>query len=121
MSSEPILYDLVLLLSTKAESAARAKVLADVEASIAAAGGSVERSQEWGQRPTAFEIDHQGEAEYHLLQFHGPTALLETLQHNLHIADEVLRFRIIKVLRGTPPAPDEAPPLVVGGTAGDDA
>ena len=121
MPSEPILYDLVLLLSAKAEAPARTKVLADVEAAINAAGGSVERNQEWGHRPTAYPIDHQGEAEYHLLQFTGPTTLLETLQHNLHIADDVVRFRIIKVVRGTPPAPDEAPPLVVGGTAGDDA
>jgi small subunit ribosomal protein S6 len=114
MSSEPTLYDLVLLLSAKSDQTARAKVLAEVEAAISAAGGSVERNQEWGQRPTAFPIDHQSEAEYHLLQFTGPTALLEDLQHNLSISDDVLRFRIIKVLRGTPPAPDTAPPVIVG-------
>jgi small subunit ribosomal protein S6 len=114
MSSEPNLYDLVLMLKTSSDEAARAKVLTDIEASIAAAGGSVERNQEWGQRPTAYKIDHQGEAEYHLLQFMGPVTLLEDLQHNLGISDDVLRFRIIKVLRGTPPAPDTAPPVVIG-------
>jgi small subunit ribosomal protein S6 len=122
MSSEPTLYDLVLLLSTNSDEPARAKVLTDVEASITAAGGEVSRNQEWGLRPTAYKIDHQAEAEYHLLQFTGPTALLEDLQHNLGISDDVLRFRIIKVVRGTPPAPDQAPPVVVGsaGVGGDD-
>jgi small subunit ribosomal protein S6 len=114
MPSEPHLYDLVLLLKTSSDEAARAKVRADIDAAIAAAGGSIERNQEWGQRPTAYQIDHQGEAEYHLLQFMGPPALLEELQHNLGISDDVLRFRIIKVKRGTPPAPDTAPPVVVG-------
>ncbi len=114
MPSEPHLYDLVLLLKTSSDEAARAKVRADIDAAIAAAGGSIERNQEWGQRPTAYQIDHQGEAEYHLLQFMGPPALLEELQHNLGISDDVLRFRIIKVKRGTPPAPDSAPPVVVG-------
>jgi small subunit ribosomal protein S6 len=114
MPSEPHLYDLVLLLKTSSDEAARAKVRADIDASIAAAGGSVERNQEWGQRPTAYQIDHQGEAEYHLLQFMGPPSLLEELQHNLGISDDVLRFRIIKVKHGTPPAPDTAPPVVVG-------
>ena len=114
MPSEPTLYDLVLLLSTKSDEAARAKVLTDVEAAITAAAGTVERNQEWGQRPTAYVIDHQPEAEYHLLQFTGPTSLLEDLQHSLRISDDVLRFRIIKVVRGTPPAPDQAPPVVVG-------
>ena len=122
MASDPTLYDLVLLLSMQSDEAARAKVLTDVEASIAAEGGSVERNQEWGQRPTTYQIDHQGEAAYHLLQFTGPTSLLENLQHNLRISDDVLRFRIIKVLHGTPPAPDQAPPVVVGaaGVGGDD-
>jgi small subunit ribosomal protein S6 len=122
MSSEPTLYDLVLMLSMKSEHAARAKIRTDVEASIVTSGGTIERNQEWGQRPTTYTIDHESEAEYHLLQFTGPTSLLESLQHNLGISDDVLRFRIIKVKRGTPPAPDTAPPVVIGaaGVGGDD-
>jgi small subunit ribosomal protein S6 len=117
MSKDPITYDLVLLLSMKSEDEARAKIVADVEAAITGAGGAVSRNQSWGQRPTTYRINHQTEAEYHLLQFTGPTSLLESLSHSLRIADEVLRFRIIKVLPGTPEAPDSAPP-VLAGTAG---
>jgi len=117
MSKEPTLYDLVLLLSMDSEDTTRAKILADVEAMIDAAGGSISRNQDWGRRPTAFKINHQGEAEYHLLQFTGPTSLLDSLSHSLRIADEVLRFRIIKVVPGTPDAPESAPPVVVGAAA----
>jgi small subunit ribosomal protein S6 len=116
MSKEPILYDLVLLLSMSADEETRAKLVADVEAMIAAAEGSISRNQAWGQRPTTYRINHQTEAEYHLLQFTGPTSLLETLSHNLRIADAVLRFRIIKVVPGTPEAPDSAPPILAGAT-----
>ena len=114
MPPEPTLYDLVLLLSTSSEEAARAKVLTDVEAAIAAAGGEVSRNQDWGQRPTAYQIDHKSEADYHLLQFTAPTSVLEDLQHNLGISDDVVRFRIIKVKRGTPEAPESAPPVIAG-------
>ena len=117
MPSDPILYDLVLLLSLESDEEARGKVLTDVEAAITAASGEVSRNQAWGRRPTAFPIRHQSEAEYHLLQFTGPTSLLESLSHSLSIADEVLRFRIIKVIPGTPPAPDSAPPVLVGSHA----
>jgi small subunit ribosomal protein S6 len=79
MSNDPILYDLVLLLSMKSEDEARAKIVADVEAAITGAGGAVSRNQSWGQRPTTYRINHQTEAEYHLLQFTGPTSLLESL------------------------------------------
>jgi small subunit ribosomal protein S6 len=115
--TEP-LYDLVLLLSMESEEEARAKIVPDVEAAITAAGGSVSLNQSWGRRPMAFRIRHEAEAEYHLLQFTGPASLLDSLSHTLRIADEVLRFRIVKVTRGTPPAPASAPPVVVAATSG---
>ena len=116
MPRQATLYDLMLLLSTNAEEDVRAQVLTDVEAQIASGGGSIERKDAWGTRPLAYEINHQQEAEYHLLQFIGPPALLDTLSHNLRIADEVLRFRIIEVLPGTPPAPDSPPPVITAAT-----
>ena len=101
MSKDPILYDLVLLLSAEADEETRNNLVAEVEAMIAAAGGSVSRKQAWGQRPTTYRINHQSEADYYLLQFTGPTSLLESLSHTLRIADAVLRFRVIKVVPGT--------------------
>jgi small subunit ribosomal protein S6 len=113
MAKATPLYDLTLLLSMNVEDERRAKILADVEAAIPAGGGSIERDQDWGRRTMTYRIDHQAEAEYHLLQFTGPAALLESLSHTLRIDDGVLRFRIIKVLPGTPPAPDSPPPVLV--------
>lgn len=115
MSKDPILYDLTLLLSTSADEEARAKVVAEVEAMIEAGGGTVALKQSWGQRPTTYRIDHQAEADYHLLQFTGSTSLLESLSHSLRIADAVLRFRIIKVRPGTPEAPEGPPPILAAG------
>ena len=115
--ASPRLYDLMLVLSTSAEDDRRAKILADVQEQIAAGGGQLERNDDWQQRPLAFEIRHQAEGEYHLLQFTGEPALLEPLSHNLRIDDAVLRFRIIKNLPGTPPPPESAPPIVVGAGA----
>jgi small subunit ribosomal protein S6 len=114
MSSHPRLYDLMLVLSSTAEDDRRAKILSDVEAQITGAGGTVERQDDWHTRPLAFEIRHQKDGEYHLLQFTGPTSLLESLSHNLRIDDAVLRFRVIKVLPGTPPPPESPPPVVAG-------
>lgn len=112
MPTQATLYDLVLLLSLSADDEERQKILTDVESAIGAAGGSVERNQDWGRRPMTFRINHQPEADYHLLQFTGPTSLLESLSHSLRISDGVLRFRIIKVLPGQPAPPDSAPPVI---------
>jgi small subunit ribosomal protein S6 len=115
MPELPRIYDLMLLLSLSAEEDERSKVLQDIENAISAAGGKLERNAVWGRRPMTFQIRHQPEAEYHLLQFSGPPSLLDELSHSLRITDTVLRFRIIKVLPGTPPPP-ESPPPVIGAT-----
>ena len=117
MSQDPILYDLVLLLSAQADEQTRGALVEEVEAMIASGGGSLSLKQSWGQRPTTYRIDHQSDADYHLIQFTGPPALLEALSHRLRIADQVLRFRIIKVLPGTPAAPESAPPILAGAAA----
>jgi small subunit ribosomal protein S6 len=117
MAAEPRRYDLVLVLSTSVEDDRRAKIVSDVEAQITAAGGEVVRNDDWQLRPLAFEIAHEKEGEYHLLQFTAPSSALEPLSHNLRIDDAVLRFRIIREIRGTPPAPESPPPLVVGAPA----
>ena len=112
MPLQPPTYDLMLLLSTSATDEERAKILTDVQSAIASGGGSVVHEDDWGTRPLTFRISHEAEAEYHLLQMHAPPALLESLSHSLRIADRVLRFRIIKVRRGTPAPPSSAPPVV---------
>jgi small subunit ribosomal protein S6 len=116
MAKEAPIYDLTLLLSSDAEDDQRKKILTDVESAISTAGGSVERSDDWGRRPLAYEIRHQSDAEYHLLQFRAPPTLIEDLSHTLRITDGVVRFRVIKVRPGTPPAPSSPPPVVVAAT-----
>jgi small subunit ribosomal protein S6 len=103
------IYDLMLLLSTTVEDERRAKILADVQKAISDGQGSIVHSGDWGPRAMAYRIDHQDGAEYHLVQFTGPPALLDSLNHSLRITDGVLRFRIIKVRPGTPPPPTPAP------------
>jgi small subunit ribosomal protein S6 len=99
-------YDLVLLLDAEAEEAARAKILADAREAIASQGELL-RDDEWGDRALTYPIAHKATAKYYLLQFHAATPeLLAGLDRTLRIADEVVRFRIIKLKPGTPAAPD---------------
>jgi small subunit ribosomal protein S6 len=111
MPRQASLYDLMLVLSTTVEEEERAKIVSDVESQITGGDGVLERNDDWRTRTLAYEIRHQKEGEYHLLQFTGPSALLDSLSHSLRINDSVLRFRIIKVRPGTPPPPDAAPPV----------
>jgi small subunit ribosomal protein S6 len=117
MPQQATLYDLMLVLSTTVEDERRAKILSDIEAQIQSGGGSLERNDNWRTRALAYEIRHQREGEYHLIQFTGPGSLLDSLSYNLRVDDAVLRFRIIKVLPGTPAPPEAAPPVVAAAPA----
>src|SRR3954454_821826 len=108
MALPPPLYDLVVLLDSEASEEQSTKVLNDAE-KIISKGGEIVSDQDWGLRALAYEIRHKGAAQYHLLQFHGPREVLEQLDRVLHIADGVVRYRIIKLKPGTPPPPSAQP------------
>jgi small subunit ribosomal protein S6 len=106
MSTGAPTYDLVMLLDPEAEDDARAKPLADARSAIESQGELL-RHDEWGSRALQYPIHRRSAAEYHLLQFHsGTPELLRTLDRSLRIADEVLRFRIVKLKPGVPDPPD---------------
>jgi small subunit ribosomal protein S6 len=98
----PPLYDLMLMLDPNASDDRQKEIVAEAQRSIESEGSLV-GTHDWGTRRLAYEIDHRGEAAYHLFQFEGPTSLLDRLDHSLKIADGVLRFRIIRLKPGTPP------------------
>jgi small subunit ribosomal protein S6 len=115
------LYDLTLLLDSAAEADRRSAIVRQVEDMIGR-DGEIVGKHDWGIRPLAYEIEHKTDAEYTLIQFHGSPALLESLQHTLHITDGVVRFRIIKLEPGTPPPPDMTPAAMPAeAPAGEDA
>jgi small subunit ribosomal protein S6 len=72
-------------------------------------GGALKHENTWGLRKMAYEIAQRTEADYRWFRFEAPAELLEQLDHNLKIADGVLRFRIFKV---DPDSPVIVPPAV---------
>lgn len=64
--------------------------------------GTLKHENKWGLRKMAYEIEQRNEADYRWFRFEGPSELLDELNHNLRIADGVLRFRIFKVDADSP-------------------
>jgi small subunit ribosomal protein S6 len=94
-------YELVLMLDPGQDAPARDAVAQEAKRQIEAAG-TLKHENAWGLRKLAYEIKRCNEADYRWFRFEAPTELLEQLDHNLKIADGVLRFRIFKVDADTP-------------------
>ena len=73
------------------------------------ADGALKQENTWGLRKMAYEINRRTEADYRWYRFEAPAELLDSLDHNLKIADGVLRFRVFKV---DPNTPSIVPPAV---------
>jgi small subunit ribosomal protein S6 len=101
-------YELVLMLDPQLDAPARDSLAQEARGQIEATG-ALKQENTWGLRKMAYEINRRTEADYRWFRFEAPTELLDTLDHNLKIADGVLRFRIFKV---DPNTPTIVPPAV---------
>jgi small subunit ribosomal protein S6 len=94
-------YELVLMLAPQLDAPAREALAQEARDQIEA-GGSLKHENSWGLRKMAYEINRRTEADYRWLRFEATSELLDSLDHNLKIADGVLRFRVFRVDPGAP-------------------
>jgi small subunit ribosomal protein S6 len=104
--TEKASYDLMVLLDPEAPDERRGQLIEEIRARIQGGDATLKGDADWGMRRLAYEIDHRGEAQYHLFQFEAAPSVLTELGRSLSIEDAVLRFRTIR-LRGE--APEETP------------
>jgi small subunit ribosomal protein S6 len=108
-------YELILMLDPEASDELRDRIVSEARSRIEAAG-TIKADSSWGMRNMAYEIDRRNEADYRFFRFESESALLNSLDHELKIADGVLRFRIFKVDPSSPvitppaPTPGSGPP-----------
>jgi small subunit ribosomal protein S6 len=90
-------YELVYI----AQPDASEEALADLHQQIAAVaerfGGSVERTEPWGRRKLAYEINRQREGVYVLEVINGTAAMTAELDRRLRVLDLVMRHLIVRI------------------------
>ncbi|MEK6326424.1 MAG: 30S ribosomal protein S6 [Actinomycetota bacterium] len=106
-------YELVLMLDPDITDERREQIAAEARTRIES-GGSLKQDTSWGTRKLAYEIEQRTEADYRFFRFETDGGLLDDLNHNLRIADGVLRFRIFKVDPRSPAIVPSAPQSAVG-------
>ena len=91
-------YEMIYIIDTGLEEAARKELIEKVSALIANNGGEIEKVDEtWGKRRLAYAIDYKTEGWYVLVNFKAPADLPRELERNLQINENVLRYLVIKL------------------------
>jgi len=124
-------YEMIYIIDTNLEEAARKELIEKVSALIEANGGEIEKVDEtWGKRRLAYAIDYKTEGWYVLVNFKAPAELPRELERNLQINEYVLRYLVVKLeekrhsVKPRPVRPameDAAPDEAVPAEAADDA
>jgi small subunit ribosomal protein S6 len=107
-------YELVLMLDPEIPDERREQIASEARSRIES-GGTLKHDAGWGMRKLAYEIRQRTEADYRFFRFETEGGLLDDLNHNLRIADGVLRFRIFKV-DSRSPAIVPPPAMATSGT-----
>jgi small subunit ribosomal protein S6 len=90
----------MLLLDPELSDERAAAIIQRIQDSVADAQGSWDGHEPWGRRRLAFEIDHKGEAVYHLLLFSAPAETLAEIVRVLKITDGVIRHGAFRRVKG---------------------
>lgn len=89
-------YELLLIVDSEADEAALSGVVDRVSGIISGRGGEVKNVDRWGRRRLAFEIDNRTEGQYVVMQLQAEPEAVSELERVLHLADEVLRHKVVR-------------------------
>lgn len=85
----------MLILPAEADEAVVSAALERITRAVSAVGGAVGNVDRWGRRRLAFEIDRNAEGYYVVAEFTSEPEVIVGLERTLHLADEVLRFKVV--------------------------
>ena len=91
-------YELMVIVDGDQDDQALGQLFNQIEAQVAEAGGEVRKTDHWGRRRFAYEINHKWEGYYGVVELVGPGGnALDELERTLRIADHVVRHKLIRL------------------------
>ena len=111
-------YEVMIILDPTLEEADLREQVDRSTEIIRSGGGTPGRVDRWGKRRLAYEINHQREGYYVLVEATAEPEAMATLDRALHLSDEVLRHKVIRIpdrvagraSRSVPPPGEAEPP-----------
>ena len=90
-------YEMMVIFDGELDESAVAGVINQITAQVVSAEGSVAKTDKWGRRRFAYEINHKNEGSYVVFEIEAEPGVLDGVDRNLRLADEVVRHKIIRL------------------------
>jgi small subunit ribosomal protein S6 len=89
-------YELLFFVNPTLDEESREGAMTRLEAAITTQGGVVDKTENWGKRKLAFEVEGLADGDYTLVDFHAEPNSIAELDRILRISDVVVRHMIVK-------------------------
>ncbi len=90
-------YELMVIVDPDVEDQTIGGIIDGAARQIEQAGGRVANLDRWGRRRLAYEINHKSEGYYAVFEIVAEPSALEGVDRSFHLADEVIRHKIIRL------------------------
>ncbi len=95
MATRP--YEIVIIVDSSLDDQVINGAVERTAAAVKSTGGTVNRIERWGRRKLAFEIAKKKEGYYAVLDTTAASDQVAEIERQLHLMDELLRHKIVKV------------------------
>ncbi|MGH9106287.1 MAG: 30S ribosomal protein S6 [Acidimicrobiales bacterium] len=93
-------YEVMLILDASLEEDAVRALVDRFTQQLTAAGAKSVTADPWGKRRLAYPVHHQSEGYYVVIEANAEPAALSDLGRQLHLADEVIRHKVMRLPEG---------------------
>ena len=90
-------YEIMVIVDSEADEETVGRVVERIKGILSEHQGEVGTVDQWGKRKLAFEIDRKSEGQYLVVPFRSESSALAELDRVLSLADEVVRFKIVRI------------------------
>ena len=90
-------YELMVIWDGDQEEAAVEGHISNTAKAVAAEGGTVHKTDKWGKRRFAYEINHKNEGWYAVYEVTTEGSGFPELERSLRLADEVVRHKLFRL------------------------
>ncbi|MCY3845953.1 MAG: 30S ribosomal protein S6, partial [Acidobacteria bacterium] len=95
--SETRQYELVYVVSPETDEEGVAGLHTQIAEIVDKLGGRIDKTDNWGRRQLAYEIDRHREGTYVLELISGPGGIVSEIDRRLRVSDNVLRHLVVRV------------------------
>ncbi len=88
-------YEMMVLYDASIGDESVKKAQSDMESLITTNGGSIENVNDWGKREMAYEVEGKRSAFYNVILFSGDNELPGTIEKELKLNRDVLRYMLL--------------------------